>query len=60
MAEEFEPIARQLTDNEAKIVEELNRAQGKAGDLGGYYLLEFEKVSALMRPSQTLNAIIDQ
>ncbi|EKO3959638.1 NADP-dependent isocitrate dehydrogenase [Vibrio fluvialis] len=60
LAAEFAPIAQQLKDNEEKIVAELNGAQGVAGDLGGYYLPEFEKASPLMRPSATLNHIVDR
>ncbi|ELS3716665.1 NADP-dependent isocitrate dehydrogenase [Vibrio fluvialis] len=60
LAEEFAPIAQQLKDNEEKIVAELNGAQGVAGDLGGYYLPEFEKAAPLMRPSATLNHIVDR
>ncbi|CAM3678482.1 Isocitrate dehydrogenase [NADP] 2 [Vibrio aerogenes CECT 7868] len=59
LAEEFAPVAQQLADNEAQILEELNNAQGVQGDLGGYYLPDVSQVSALMRPSQTLNRIID-
>ncbi|MEX2451042.1 MAG: NADP-dependent isocitrate dehydrogenase [Rhodospirillales bacterium] len=54
----FAPIAERLTENEQKIVGELNAAQGKAVDLGGYYHADSKKVAAAMRPSQTLNAII--
>ncbi|EKO3454452.1 NADP-dependent isocitrate dehydrogenase [Vibrio fluvialis] len=60
LAAEFAPIAQQLKDNEKKIVAELNGAQGVAGDLGGYYLPEFEKAAPLMRPSATLNHIVDR
>ncbi|MBY7942930.1 NADP-dependent isocitrate dehydrogenase [Vibrio fluvialis] len=60
LAAEFAPIAQQLKDNEEKIVAELNGAQGVAGDLGGYYLPEFEKAAPLMRPSTTLNHIVDR
>ncbi|WP_337163181.1 NADP-dependent isocitrate dehydrogenase [Vibrio fluvialis] len=60
LAAEFAPIAQQLKDNEEKIVAELNGVQGVAGDLGGYYLPEFEKASPLMRPSATLNHIVDR
>ena len=55
----FAPVAEQLTNNEAKIVDELNAVQGKAVDLGGYYRPDKEKVSKVMRASETLNAIID-
>jgi isocitrate dehydrogenase len=55
----FAEVARELGENEAKIVEELNGAQGKPVDIGGYYLPDTEKASQAMRPSATLNAIID-
>ncbi len=55
----FTPIAKQLGDNEAKINQELLAAQGKPVDMGGYYHPDFEKTSNAMRPSPTLNAIID-
>ena len=55
----FTPLAQQLTDNEAKILEELNRVQGKPVDLGGYYRPDKVKTSKVMRPSATLNAVID-
>ena len=54
----FGPIAEQLASNEQKIVDELLAAQGAAVDLGGYYHAPQDKVSAVMRPSSTLNAII--
>ena len=56
----FEPIAKQLTINENKIMNELLRVQGAPVDLGGYYHNSPDKVSATMRPSLTLNTIIDQ
>lgn len=59
LAEEFAPIAEQLASNESIIVSELNNAQGVAGDLGGYYQPNDVKASSLMRPSATLNSIID-
>jgi isocitrate dehydrogenase len=55
----FEPVAKAMTENEAKIVEELNAVQGKPADLGGYYRPDATKTSAVMRPSATFNAIID-
>ncbi|AWB70912.1 NADP-dependent isocitrate dehydrogenase [Vibrio cholerae] len=60
LAAEFAPIAKALEEKEAQIVAELNGAQGKPGDLGGYYAPEFAKVAPLMRPSSTFNAIIDR
>jgi isocitrate dehydrogenase len=59
LAKRFAPVARQLADSEAKINEELLGAQGKPVDMGGYYRPDFEKTSKAMRPSPTLNAIID-
>jgi len=55
----FAPIAKQLTDNENKIVEELNSVQGKAVDIGGYYRPNKELTAKVMRPSTTLNTVID-
>jgi isocitrate dehydrogenase len=55
----FAPIAKQLAENEAKITAELLAAQGKPVDLGGYYHPNDEKTTKAMRPSPTLNAIVD-
>lgn len=55
----FTPVAEQMTGNEMKIVEELNAVQGKPADLGGYYFPDKTKASNIMRPSSTLNAVID-
>ena len=55
----FTPVAQQLTDNESKIIDELNSVQGEVVDLGGYYRPDLNKVSRAMRPSQTFNAVID-
>jgi len=55
----FAPVAQQLADSEAKIVAELNEVQGKPVDIGGYYRPDKELVSKVMRPSATLNALID-
>ncbi|MCT7552933.1 NADP-dependent isocitrate dehydrogenase [Aliarcobacter butzleri] len=55
---EFTPIAKAMTENEEKIVKELTECQGKAVDMGGYYLPDDAKTSAAMRPSATLNSII--
>ena len=56
----FSPIADQLIKNESKIVSELNDAQGSPVELSGYYFPNKEKVSKAMRPSATLNAILDR
>jgi isocitrate dehydrogenase len=55
----FGKLAKLLTENEAKIVGELNGAQGKPVDIGGYYRPDRAKTAAAMRPSATLNAAID-
>lgn len=58
LAAKFAPLARTLTDNEQKIVGELGAVQGQPVDIGGYYMPEADKLSAAMRPSQTLNAAL--
>ena len=55
----FSKAAKQLADNEAKILGELTAAQGKPQDIGGYFRPDFNKASKAMRPSATFNAIID-
>ncbi len=55
----FAPVAKALKENEAKIVGELNTAQGKPVDIGGYYQPDDKKAFAALRPSATLNGIID-
>ncbi|CAM3595122.1 NADP-dependent isocitrate dehydrogenase [Bordetella sputigena] len=56
----FAGIAKTLSDNEAKIVQELAAAQGKPQDIGGYYRPNTEKTSKAMRPSATLNQALKQ
>jgi len=55
---EFIPIAKQLVDNEDKIVNEFNSIQGKPVDIGGYYEPNEELINQAMRPSKTFNSII--
>jgi isocitrate dehydrogenase len=55
----FAGVAKQLGDNEDKIVQELNDAQGHPVDIGGYYLPNDDMTAKCMRPSATLNAIVD-
>lgn len=55
----FAKVAADLQANEAKINEELLAAQGRPVDMGGYYRPDFSKTSTAMRPSATLNAIVD-
>ena len=59
LAARFAKIAKDMADNEAKISGELLAAQGKPVDVGGYYHPDDAKASKAMRPSQTLNAIVD-
>ncbi len=59
LASVFAPVAAALAENEAKIVEELLSVQGEPADIGGYFLPDEAKADAVMRPSATLNAIID-
>jgi isocitrate dehydrogenase len=56
----FTAIAQQLSDNENKIVNELNAVQGKAVDIGAYYQPNSELASQVMRPSACFNAVINQ
>ncbi|KKA05541.1 isocitrate dehydrogenase [Pseudomonas ogarae] len=55
---QFASLAKTLTDNEEKIVAELNAVQGKPVDIGGYYFANPELTSKAMRPSNTFNAAI--
>ena len=55
----FAEVAKQMAANEEKIVQELNDAQGQPVEIGGYYLPNHEMSAKAMRPSATLNAIID-
>ena len=55
----FTPVAQEMAANEEKIVQELNDAQGQPVDIGGYYHPSEEMTAKAMRPSATLNAIID-
>jgi isocitrate dehydrogenase len=55
----FAKVAKQLVDNEARIIAELTAAQGKPVEIGGYYRPNPELASKAMRPSPTLNAIVD-
>jgi isocitrate dehydrogenase len=59
LAAGFAPVATAMHENEAKINEELIAAQGKPQDIGGYYHPNPDKTYAAMRPSKTLNSIVD-
>ena len=59
IAARFGPLAEELAANEGKIVDELNAVQGQACDIDGYYQPDPQKAATAMRPSPTLNALID-
>ncbi len=58
LAAQFKPLFEKLSKNEQAIVQELNDAQGKNVDIGGYYLVDAEKCTKVMRPSDTFNNIM--
>jgi isocitrate dehydrogenase len=58
LAEHFAPLAKALAENEDTIVAELNAVQGTAVDIGGYYYPDADKTVAVMRPSKTFNATL--
>jgi isocitrate dehydrogenase len=59
LKKEFQEMHLLLSKNESKIIEELNENQGKKVNLGGYYSTNIENVEKIMRPSNTLNNIIN-
>ena len=59
LSRRFKPVAAALAENEKKITGELMAAQGGKVDIGGYYHPDDAKCAAAMRPSATLNKIID-
>ncbi|WP_156496141.1 NADP-dependent isocitrate dehydrogenase, partial [Microbacterium sp. T32] len=59
LAAVFAPVAEALAANESTIVEELLAVQGHSADIGGYYRPDTALVEKVMRPSATLNGIID-
>ncbi|MEC9314087.1 MAG: NADP-dependent isocitrate dehydrogenase, partial [Pseudomonadota bacterium] len=54
----FGPIAHSLTQQESTIIEDLTKVQGKAVDMGGYYLPDDAEMLGIMRPSETFNEIL--
>jgi len=58
LAQRFAPLAQQLGAQEHTIVQELRAVQGRAVDIGGYYLPDTAKLDAVMRPSKTFNAAL--
>ena len=59
LAAVFAPVAEKLAAEEQTIVAELNAVQGKHAEIGGYYRPNTELVEKVMRPSATLNAVVD-
>ncbi len=59
LAAKFAPVAKALKENEEKIMEELLAVEGQPQDVGGYFHPNDELATKAMRPSDTLNAIID-
>jgi isocitrate dehydrogenase len=59
LSEKFSKIAKELENKEEQILDELLTVEGKAQDIGGYYHADDAKAAAAMRPSKTLNSIID-
>jgi len=60
MKEKFAPLAKLMAEKEADITKELIDCQGTAQDFGGYFKPDDKKANACMRPSKTLNDIIDK
>jgi len=59
LAQVFAPVAEKLAAEEQTIVAELNAVQGHHAEIGGYYRPNTELVEKVMRPSATLNAVVD-
>ena len=59
LKETFSALFDAMKNNESKIVDELISVQGNPVDIDGYYFPDYEKVAQAMRPSQTLNNLID-
>ncbi len=58
LAGRFAPLAERLAEQEETIVGELNGVQGEPVDLGGYYFVDRDKATEVMRPSETFNAAL--
>jgi isocitrate dehydrogenase len=59
LAEIFAPVAKELEEKYETVKKEMRSGQGSSADLGGYYWLDEEKTTKVMRPSPTFNAVID-
>lgn len=60
LQEQFAPLFQELAENEKTIAKDLIECQGKPADIGGYYQPDPIKAARAMRPSETLNRIIDR
>ncbi|MGM0435316.1 MAG: NADP-dependent isocitrate dehydrogenase, partial [Pseudomonadota bacterium] len=60
LKEHFQKMSKKLEDNADQILQELIDIQGQSVDIDGYYYPDAEKIKKAMRPSDTLNAIIDE
>lgn len=58
LADQFAPVAKTLAENEQRILDELQSAQGKPVDIGGYYMPDEKLLSTAMRPSETFNSAL--
>jgi isocitrate dehydrogenase len=58
LAKCFDPVFKSLSENESKIIDEINDAQGSVMDVGGYYRADVDKVQNAMCPSDTFNNIL--
>jgi len=59
LAAQFKPLFEKLSENEERIVQELNEVQGQPVDIGGYFYADLAACESIMRPSKTFNSIID-
>ena len=59
LEEKFRPVAKELKENEEKILAEIAEVEGKPAEIDGYYHPNEEKLAKYMRPSETFNKIID-
>jgi isocitrate dehydrogenase len=59
LKEKFTPVAKYLVENESVILKEIAEVEGKPTDTGGYYLPDDLIAAKVMRPSKTLNSLID-
>jgi isocitrate dehydrogenase len=59
LQQRFAKVARKFEENETTIVTELNAAQGRPVDIGGYYRPDQDKANQAMRPSAIFNDIVD-